>query len=94
MGRYIVRRLMIAAFTVFMLTLVTFVLLRISPGSPCVGSFMTKEACDALKEEQGWNKPYFPISFTGDASDLMVLLLPLMAIAALFATWHWRAARS
>ena len=93
MTNYIIRRLMIAAFTVFMLTLVTFVLLRVSPGSPCIGSFMTKEACDALKEEQGWNKPYFPISFTGDASDLMVLLLPLAAAVAVFGAWRWRAAR-
>ena len=93
MTNYIIRRLMIAAFTVFMLTLVTFVLLRVSPGSPCIGGFMTKEACDALKEEQGWNKPYFPISFTDDTSDLMVLLLPFVAAVAVFGAWRWRAAR-
>ena len=66
MSNYIARRLIISVFIVFVLSIVTFSLLRIAPGDSALlaggGGFIPKEQVEAEREALGLNKPYFPIS--------------------------------
>jgi peptide/nickel transport system permease protein len=67
---FIIRRLVIAAFIVFFLSIAVFALLRITPGNDALlqtgGGFLTEEQVEALKKEKGLDRPYFPISFKLD----------------------------
>ena len=65
MQRYIVRRLIIAVFILFVLSIVVFLLLRVAPGDarlfkcppPC-----PKVQLEAIGERLGLNDPYWPVS--------------------------------
>ena len=63
MGRFIVRRIIIAAATIIVLSVIVFGVLRVVPGSPCADAeFINVDRCRALESEQGLDKPYFPLS--------------------------------
>lgn len=66
MTNFIIRRLLIAAFILFLLSIATFALLRITPGDAALissgGGFISKEEVAARREALGLNDPYFPIS--------------------------------
>jgi ABC-type dipeptide/oligopeptide/nickel transport system permease component len=89
MTRFIARRLFTTLVTLFVLSIVTFLVLRVAPGSPCQG-WMTKEACEALRQEQGWYQPYFPVSFDASAGDLLWLPVIVAAAAAFIFVRRWR----
>jgi peptide/nickel transport system permease protein len=63
---FIIRRLVISVFIIFLLSIATFSLLRIAPGDAALlaqgGGFVPEEQVEAKREELGLNKPYFPIS--------------------------------
>jgi peptide/nickel transport system permease protein len=67
---FIIRRLIISVFIIILLSIATFALLRVAPGDAALlsagGGFIPREQVEAAREELGLNKPYFPISFTGD----------------------------
>jgi peptide/nickel transport system permease protein len=68
MRAYIIRRLITGVFILFVLSIVTFLLLRVMTGDPAVcQGFCTPEQVAALKELLGYNDPYFPIGVGGDA---------------------------
>lgn len=63
MGRFIIRRIIIAVATIFVLSAIVFGVLRVVPGSPCAGAgFINADQCRVLEAEQGLDKPYFPLS--------------------------------
>lgn len=66
MSNFIIRRLVISVFIIFLLSIATFSLLRVAPGDAALlaqgGGFVPEEQVEAKREELGLNKPYFPIS--------------------------------
>ncbi len=59
MGAYIRRRLIIAVFVLFVLSVATFLVLRVVPGDDVVcPGFCPPEQIEALREELGLNDPY------------------------------------
>lgn len=70
MTNFIIRRLIISVFILVFLSIAVFALLRIAPGNAELlqagGGFIEKERLAALKAEKGLDRPYFPISITGD----------------------------
>ncbi len=66
MTNFIIRRLIVAVFIVFFLSIAVFALLRITPGNDALlqtgGGFIDKDQVAAIKKEKGLDKPYFPIS--------------------------------
>lgn len=82
MARFIARRLIIAAATVVVLSVLVFGVLRVVPGSPCANAgFIDAEHCRQLEAEQGLDKPYFPVSLNVSRDQgswlLAVALVPL-----------------
>jgi ABC-type dipeptide/oligopeptide/nickel transport system permease component len=75
---------MVSALTVFLLSIVTFVLLRITPGSPCAPyGMITREQCRAIEQDMGYDKPYFPISVDlSNTGDWWLLFAPLALVLA------------
>lgn len=67
MRAYIIRRLITGVFVLFILSIVVFLMLRIAPGDPAAlrCPFCPQEQLDAVRENLGLNKPYFPISGEG-----------------------------
>jgi peptide/nickel transport system permease protein len=67
---FIIRRLIISVFIIFLLSIATFTLLRVAPGDAALlaqgGGFVPEEQVEAKREELGLNKPYFPISINTD----------------------------
>ena len=65
MRAYIIRRLFIGVFILFLLSLAVFTMLRIAPGDPAIaqcGLRCTPELIEANRELLGMNHPYFPVS--------------------------------
>ena len=66
MTNFIIRRLIIAALILVLLSIATFAMLRITPGDAALissgGGFIAAEEVEARREELGLNKPYFPVS--------------------------------
>jgi hypothetical protein len=82
MARFIVRRMITAVIIVFFLSIATFIVLGAMPGSPCQG-WMTKEQCEALKEERGYNRPLFPVSIDpSNTGDWWLLAVPAAGVLA------------
>lgn len=57
---YIIRRILIAIPTLFIVVTIAFVMIRVAPGDPAearLGDYATKEAVEALQEEMGLNVP-------------------------------------
>jgi len=57
---YIIRRILIAIPTLFIVVTIAFVMIRVAPGDPAearLGDYATKEAVEALQEEMGLNIP-------------------------------------
>jgi peptide/nickel transport system permease protein len=69
-GNFILRRLITSVFILVLLSIGTFLLLRIAPGDAALlsagGGFIPRDQVEARREEIGLNDPYFPISFTLD----------------------------
>ena len=67
MSNFIIRRLIISAFIIVLLSLATFFLLRVAPGDAALlsqgGGFIPKTQVEAAREELGLNKPLFFVSF-------------------------------
>jgi ABC-type dipeptide/oligopeptide/nickel transport system permease component len=84
MANFIVRRLMVGALTIFLLSIVTFLLIRVAPGSPCAQyGMITAEQCRAIEHDLGYDKPYFPISIDpSQTENWWLLLVPVGAIVA------------
>jgi hypothetical protein len=93
MLNYVLRRLMIGAVTLLLLTIAVFLMLRVMPGDQvvCPGGFCDKYM-EARRIELGLDKPYFPVSLDASRTDAWWLLVPL-AGAAGFAAWRARAGR-
>jgi peptide/nickel transport system permease protein len=70
LSNFIIRRLLISVLIIFILSIVTFLLVRVAPGDAALlsagGGFISKEEVEARREALGLNKPYFHISFTKD----------------------------
>jgi hypothetical protein len=94
MLNYVVRRLMIGAVTLFLLTIAVFLMLRVMPGDQvvCPGGFCDREYMEARRVELGLDKPYFPVSVDASRGAAWWLLVPL-AGAAGFAAWRAKAGR-
>ena len=66
MGAYLARRLLLALVTVWLVTVVIFLLLRVAPGDAVVAAIaqapgegtLTAEQIDARREALGLNRPY------------------------------------
>lgn len=81
MARFIVRRMMLVPLILFLLSLATFTMLRVMPGDIACEGFCSIEQKRLLREDAGWNKPYFPVSFdTSGNQDWWLLALPLAAL--------------
>jgi hypothetical protein len=85
MLQFIVRRLIIGAVTVVLLSLVVFAVLRIAPGDDVVcPGFCSPEQIAALRQERGLDKPLFPVSANVSADqDWWMLAVP--AVGGAFA---------
>ncbi len=58
MGRYILKRIIIGAVTLFLLSSATFFLMKATPGSPISGEkYKTQEAYEAAREKYNLDKP-------------------------------------
>lgn len=60
MTNYIIRRILIAIPTLFIVLTIVFVLVRVAPGDPAevrLGDYASKTAVEALREEMGLNRP-------------------------------------
>lgn len=60
MTNYIIRRILIAIPTLFIVLTIVFVLVRVAPGDPAevrLGDYASKRAVEALREEMGLNRP-------------------------------------
>lgn len=70
MTNFIIRRLVIAVFIVFFLSIAVFALLRITPGNDALlqtgGGFIDKDQVEAIKKEKGLDRAYFPMSLKLD----------------------------
>lgn len=65
MRAYILRRLIIGVFILFILSFAVFIMLRIAPGDPAIqacGLQCTPARIEAFREKLGLDKPYFPVS--------------------------------
>lgn len=65
MQRYVARRLIVAVFMLFILSIVVFLLLRVAPGDAAL--YKCPPPCpevqlDAIREKLGLDDPYFPVS--------------------------------
>ena len=68
MQTFIIRRLLIGAMILVVLSVVVFLLLRIVPGDPAIqkcGLNCTEDQIAAIRHEMGLDKPYFPIDLDG-----------------------------
>jgi peptide/nickel transport system permease protein len=75
MRNYILGRLAMLIPTLFVASLLTFLMLRVVPGDAAVaraGLAATDENVAALREELGLNRPYFPVSVEGEAPFVSV----------------------
>ena len=57
MGRYIIKRVIMALITLFIITFLLFLLVRIMPGNPFPSERMSDEAIEKKREEMGLNDP-------------------------------------
>lgn len=95
MGNFIVRRLIIAAFIVVALSIVTHGLLRVAPGDAALlnsgGGFIPREQVEAKRHELGLDKPYYPISIVGDveAKFIPVPKWPFITFNRDNQYWDW-----
>jgi peptide/nickel transport system permease protein len=90
MGRYLVRRLLLAIPVLLGIVFVTFVLVRAIPGDPCramLGEKATDKVCDAFKERMGLNDSvvvqfgrYFGNMLQGDFGSSIKLGRPVTVI--------------
>jgi peptide/nickel transport system permease protein len=90
MGRYVVRRLLLAIPVLLGIVFVTFVLVRAIPGDPCramLGEKATDKVCDAFKERMGLNDSvvvqfgrYFGNMLQGDFGSSIKLGRPVTVI--------------
>ena len=90
MGRYLVRRLLLAIPVLLGIVFVTFVLVRAIPGDPCramLGEKATDKVCDAFKERMGLNDSvvvqfgrYFGNLLQGDLGSSIKLGRPVTVI--------------
>ena len=85
MLQFIVRRLIIGAVTVVLLSLVVFTVLRVAPGDGVgCADFCSPAQIAALRHERGLDKPLFPVSWDFSADqDWWMLVLP--AVGGAFA---------
>ncbi|MEG0452583.1 MAG: ABC transporter permease, partial [Coprobacillus sp.] len=80
MGKYLFKRLLIGAFTLFLLSSITFFLMQATPGSPISGEKYKNEAArQAAIEKYGLDKPvgeryvmYLENIVKGDLGDSFV----------------------
>jgi peptide/nickel transport system permease protein len=73
MRNYVLGRLAMLPLTLFVASILTFLMLRVVPGDAAVaraGFAATEENVAELREELGLNRPYFPVSFANDAPFL------------------------
>jgi peptide/nickel transport system permease protein len=90
MGRYLVRRLLLAIPVLLGIVFVTFVLVRAIPGDPCramLGEKATDKVCDAFNERMGLNDSfvvqfgrYFGSMLQGDLGSSIKLGRPVTVI--------------
>lgn len=62
MTSYIIRRLLLTVFTIFIVLTLVFLLIRVAPGDPAVaalGDYASQEAVQAYRERMGLNKPLY-----------------------------------
>jgi peptide/nickel transport system permease protein len=67
MQTFIIRRLLSGVVILFVLSVTVFLLLRIVPGDPAIricGLNCTKAQINAIHEQAGLNKPYFPVEIS------------------------------
>jgi hypothetical protein len=85
MAHFIVRRLMVMVFIVFLLSLTVFYLLRVMPGDPTgCPPFSPPECREAREAELGLNRPYFPVSVdTSSDQDWWILAVPVAGVAGI-----------
>lgn len=85
---FIVRRMMVAAVVLFLLSIATFTLLRIMPGDDviCPG-FCSHAEREDRRVEYGLDKPWFPVSVTADSGAWWLIVLPVAAFGG-YAAWH------
>ena len=57
MVRYIIKRVIMALITLFIITFLLFLLVRIMPGNPFPSERMSDEAIEKKREEMGLNDP-------------------------------------
>ena len=58
MVRYIIKRVIMALITLFIITFLLFLLVRIMPGNPFPSERMSDEAIEKKREEMGLNDPF------------------------------------
>jgi ABC-type dipeptide/oligopeptide/nickel transport system permease component len=81
MAGFIVRRLMAALTALVLLSLATFVLLRVMPGDDVVcDGFCSIAHRNALRHEYGLDKPLFPVSVEMELGALWLLGIPAAGI--------------
>ena len=57
MTKYIIKRLLIGVVTIWALVTITFVLIRIMPGSPFEADNLSESAIEQLEDAYGLNEP-------------------------------------